>query len=100
MRETTYITPDKCRTGLESKKIKFDLNPLNYQCFISNNKKISTKIMDKTAHTLYLDNPECEIDNNSTMTINELRIPYFKRNRYINPCDYCQQEFNAKVLLM
>ena len=39
MKKTTNISPDKGRSPFEGKKIKFDLNPVNYQCFISNSEK-------------------------------------------------------------
>jgi len=35
MKETTDLFTDKTRTIHQVNKIKFDLNPLNYRCFIS-----------------------------------------------------------------
>lgn len=39
MKKTTNISPDKGRQPFESRKYKFDLDPVNYQCFISNSEK-------------------------------------------------------------
>ncbi len=36
MQKTTNISPDPTRPNQTPNKIKFDLNPMNYQCFISN----------------------------------------------------------------
>lgn len=35
MKKTTKLSPDKNRSIYELRNIKFDLNPLNYMCFIT-----------------------------------------------------------------
>lgn len=69
MRKTTNISPDKSGTLKEFKKIKFDLNPQNYKCFISNNKKLSVRMDAATPQRLCSENPECNSDSQRESTL-------------------------------
>ena len=69
MRKTTNISPDKSGTLKEFKKIKFDLNPQNYKCFISNNKKLSATMDYATPQRICDENPECNLESRGRSTL-------------------------------
>ena len=99
MQKTTNISPDKSRPIQTANKIKFDLNPMNYQCFISNSEKLHDSADGAIPHEAQ-DTPESSFPyQRRSSQISELRIPYIRRNGQGNVSIYSPQ-FNTQVLLM